>query len=98
MSTCESVTEFSEVLPPYIPPPPLYLVGELVVVVGIVVMVLIVVPKLLLNPFCLPPFSYVVNECCMKSLRPVFCWKWTYRCVLRATTTTSTTTSGISDK
>ena len=50
--------------------------------------VLIVVPKLLLHPFCLPPFSYVVNECCMKSLRPAFFWKWTYLSVLRATTTT----------
>ena len=38
------------------------------------------------------PLSYPVsplsvnalNECCMKSLRPVFCWKWTYQSVLRA--------------
>ena len=57
--------------------------------------VLIVVPKLLLHSFCLPIFSYVVNECCMKSLRPAFCWKWTSRSVLRATTTTTTTIVGI---
>ena len=55
--------------------------------------VLIVVPKLLLHPLCLPTFSYVVNECCMKSLRPAFRWKWTYRSVLRATTTNNKTYS-----
>ena len=55
--------------------------------------VLIVVPKLLLHAFCLPLFLYVGNECCMKSLRPAFCWKWTYRSVLRATTTTTPTTT-----
>ena len=56
MSMRESVTEFSDVLPLYFPPPTssFVRVGGLVVVVGIVVVVLIVVPKLLLHPFCLP--------------------------------------------
>ena len=50
--------------------------------------VLIVVPKLssILSVFTLS--MYVVNECCMKSLGPAFCWNWTYRSVLRAPTTT----------
>ena len=82
------LTEFSEVLPSYFLPP----TSSSVRVGGLVVVVLIMVPKLL-NPFCLPPFSYVVNECCRKGLRPAFCWKWTYRSVLRATTTTTTTTT-----
>ena len=34
----------------------------------------------------------VVNECCMKSLRPASCWRWTQQSVLRAPTTTTTTT------
>ena len=62
-------------------------IGDLVVVV------LIVVPKLLLHPFCLPPVSYALNECCMKGIWPAFCWKWTYRFVVRATTTTNITQS-----
>ena len=54
--------------------------------------VLIVIPKLLLHPILSSPSSlYVVNECCMKSLRPAFCWKWTYQSVLRSTTATTTT-------
>ena len=88
MSMSESMTEFSIALPPYFPPrtSSSVRVGGLVLVVGSCG-VLIVIPKLLLHLFCLPTFSYVVNECCMKSPRPVFCWKWTYRSVLRATTT-----------
>ena len=52
-----------------------------------------VVPKLFLLPILSSPLSLnVVIECCMKSLRPAFCWKWTYQSVLRATTATTTTT------
>ena len=55
MSMSESVTQFSEVLPPYFPTftSSSVRLGGLVVVV----VVLIVVPKLLLHPFCLSPFS-----------------------------------------
>ena len=45
-------------------------------------------------PFC-PVFHIamnVVNECCMKSLRPAFYWKWTYQSVRRATTATKIAT------
>ena len=38
-----------------------------------------------------PLSLYLMNECCMRRLRPAFCWKWTYQSVLRATTTTTTT-------
>ena len=50
------------------------------------------VPKRHLHPSSSPfPLSLnVVNECCMKSLRTAICWKWTYRSVLRTTTTTTT--------
>ena len=32
-----------------------------------------------------PLSQNVVNEYCMKSLRPASCWKWTFPSVLRAT-------------
>ena len=53
----ETMTAFSEVLPPYFSPPTSssVRVGGLVVVGSVVV--LIVVPKPLLHPFCLPPLS-----------------------------------------
>ena len=91
MSMSESVTEFSEVLSPYFPPPtsPSVRVGGLVVVVGSCGGTDSATYKLLLHPFCLPPSSYVANEWCMKCLRPAFCWKGTYRSVLRATITTT---------
>ena len=48
-------------------------------------------------PYCGFPISLkvcllslnVVNECCMKSLTPATCWKYTESSVLRATTTTT---------
>ena len=86
----ESVTEFSEVLHPYFPPPTYssVRVGGLVVEIGSCDGTDSGAYKLLLNPFCLPPFSYVV-KCCMKRIRPAFCLKWTYRSALRATTITT---------
>ena len=56
MSTSESVTEFSEVLPP--PTFSSARVGEVVVVV---VAVLIVVPKLLLHPILSSPFLCMLS-------------------------------------
>ena len=51
MRMSASVTEFSEVLPPFFTPPTFSFVRVVSVVV------LIVVPKLLLHPPCLPSFS-----------------------------------------
>ena len=62
--------------------------------------VLIGVTKLLLDPsYSVFPLSlYVVNEYCMESFRPAFCWKWIYQSVLRATNTTTTTTTTTTTK
>ena len=87
MSMSESVTEFSEVLPPYFPLP----TSSSVRVGALVVVVLIVVLKLLLHLLCLPRFLYIVNECCMKSHGQHIAGSGPIGLsVLRATTTTTT--------
>ena len=85
MSSNESVAEFSEVLSPYFPPPISWTVrvGEGGCSGGDT--------QASLSYPVFPLSLNVVNECCMKSLRPASCWIWTEQSVLWAPATTTTT-------